>query len=122
MLTMTAAARPRWVIKTGSPDKETFLTTSPAFCLRSEIGIIFGVFVINGTSYVTCNSTIKGACCQVPPQPSGLPARPARNRCGVPRDAEVDVVHRFHLLSRRRNLPLHLLPLGRKPWGQVLQS
>jgi len=31
MLTKTAAARPRWVIKTGSLDEDTPLTTSLAF-------------------------------------------------------------------------------------------
>ena len=57
MLTMTAAARPRWVMKTGSFEEEMPLTTSLAFCLRSEIGMIFGSFGIGCTSYDMSNST-----------------------------------------------------------------
>jgi len=57
MLTMTAAALPRWVMKTGSRDDTTRFIISLAFCLRSEMGIIFGVLDIDSTSYNTTNST-----------------------------------------------------------------
>jgi hypothetical protein len=62
--TMTAAARPRCVMKTGCLDDEMPLTTSLAFCLRSEIGIIFGVIDIGCTSYDTSNSTTNVPCRQ----------------------------------------------------------
>jgi hypothetical protein len=57
MLTMTAAALPRWVMKTGSLEEDTLLTTSLAFCLRSEMGIILGALGIGCTSYDFDNRT-----------------------------------------------------------------
>jgi hypothetical protein len=57
MLTMTAAALPRWVMKTGSLEDDKRLTTSLAFCLRSETGIILGAFGIGCTSYDDNNRT-----------------------------------------------------------------
>jgi hypothetical protein len=56
---MTAVALPRWVIKTGSPEEDIILSTSLAFCLRSEIGMILGMVGIDCTSCGDHNCTDK---------------------------------------------------------------
>ena len=58
MLTITAAARPRWVMNTGSLDNDTVFRMSLVLCLRSETGIILGAFDISSTSYDDINGTI----------------------------------------------------------------
>ena len=54
---MTAAARPRWVMTTGSCEAAARLITPAASERSSEMGTIVGKELIGGTSFGTANST-----------------------------------------------------------------
>jgi hypothetical protein len=58
MLTITAAARPLWVMTRGSPEAVTRFMIDVASCRRSVIGIILGILAIGNTSNNSINETI----------------------------------------------------------------
>jgi hypothetical protein len=57
MLTITAAARPLWVMTRGSLEAVTCFMIDVASCRRSVIGTILGILAIGNTSYDSVNNT-----------------------------------------------------------------
>jgi hypothetical protein len=57
MLTITAAARPLWVMTRGSREAVSRFTIAVAPCRRSVIGMMFGILGIINTSYNSINDT-----------------------------------------------------------------
>jgi len=57
MLTITAAARPLWVITRGSLEAVTRFIRDVASCRRSVMGIMLGILAIGNTSYDSVNNT-----------------------------------------------------------------
>jgi hypothetical protein len=58
MLTITAAARPLWVMIKGSPEAATRYTIDVASWRRSVIGMMLGILAIGNTSNNSINETI----------------------------------------------------------------